>query len=199
MGHARLLQSALLKTFGLRFFRRDMAHMSREDIKNLAARLKALRVREKEESLGDNIFDWGKFKGRTFEEVFEKEKDNPHGYVDWSVSHLPSPSPGQDRWLKFISDRIGQRESQGQASSDQIGEQASSDQIGESQASSDQIGQSERQPQASSRTSSGNAETTQLPVEVLQGSLVELAERVAMLEGVVRQIADELLAGRAAP
>ena len=92
--------------------------------------------------------------------------------------------------MKFISDRIGQRESQGQASSDQIGE---------SQASSDQIGQSERQPQASSRTSSGNAETTQLPVEVLQGSLVELAERVAMLEGVVRQIADELLAGRAAP
>ena len=190
MGHARLLQSALLKTFGLRFFRRDMAHMSREDIKNLAARLKALRVREKEESLGDNIFDWGKFKGRTFEEVFEEEKDNPHGYVDWSVSHLPSPSPGQDRWLKFISDRIGQRESQGQASSDQIGE---------SQASSDQIGQSERQPQASSRTSSGNAETTQLQVEALQGSLVELKERVAMLEGVVRQIADELLAGRAAP
>ena len=154
--------------------------MSREDIKNLAARLKALRVREKEESLGDNIFDWGKFKGRTFEEVFEEEKDNPHGYVDWSVSHLPSPSPGQDRWLKFISDRIGQRESQGQASSDQIG-------------------QSERQPQASSRTSSGNAETTQLQVEALQGSLVELKERVAMLEGVVRQIADELLAGRAAP
>ena len=102
--------------------------------------------------------------------------------------------------MKFISDRIGQRESQGQASSDQIGEgQASSDQIGESQASSDQIGQSERQPQASSRTSSGNAETTQLQVEALQGSLVELKERVAMLEGVVRQIADELLAGRAAP
>ena len=195
MGHARLLQSALLKTFGLRFFRRDMVHMSREDIKNLAARLKALRVREKEESLGDNIFDWGKFKGRTFEEVFEEEKDNPRGYVDWSVSNFPSPSPGQDRWLKFISDRIGERESHSQASSDQIGEsqgQASSDQIGQresqGQASSDQIGQSERQPQAS---------TDALPVEALQGSLVELTVRVAMLEGIVKQIADELLAGTA--
>ena len=149
-----------------------MAHTSREDLRNLAARVQALR---EEKIRQDNTFEIGKLKDKTFEEVFVEE-NKPGGYVDWCVTHLQSPTPGQDRWLKYISDQVSQQESQSQASH----QSAPSTGVATQNNSADAI---------------GAADVLQIRVDALEGRVRQIHERLGNVECLSQQIAEQLLAG----
>jgi hypothetical protein len=106
------------------------------------------------------------------------EENKPKAYVDWCVTHLESPTLGQYRWLKYISDQVSQQESQSQASH----EFAPSSSTATQNNSVDAVG-------------AAGVQALLVRINALEGSVRQIHERLGNVECLLQQIAEQLLAG----
>ena len=155
------------------------------NVKDLQAKLKAARERQaaeqaaaEEKNLADCVFDWGKHKGKKFSTVFKEEWGAHNSYVEWSVAHLvKGPTPVQKKWLTYIHEQLD-------------GPQPSATEGANSSASS------AGPPAAATDSANMNVDNVQHQVDAMEGNLQSVNDRLATLELLMQQVADQLLAMR---